>query len=140
MFKKITFIILPTLFFAACKNYAAQIDTEKREILRVHDALMPKMDSLYELKKQVVELKNTLPKLSDSEKSYMDSVSFSLVRADDAMTNWMAQWKDPDDNGVTNQAALDYLAAQRKIVIAMQIKFKKALEEGTETVAKYTKK
>ncbi len=140
MLKKIIFIIVSILLFNACKNYTAQIDNEKREILRVHDVLMPKMDSLYALKKQVVELKNTLPKLSNSEKSYMDSVSFALVRADDAMTNWMAQWKDPDDNGVTEQAALNYLAAQKEIVLTMQIKFKKALTEGKETVAKYTKK
>jgi len=101
----ITIAIL-SMFAYAC-NQKDRVEKLKTEVMAVHDEVMPEMDNLMNLKKQ---LENRILTL-DSAGANTDEIKRfvqNLVEADEAMMDWMRNYKDPSPEMSEGQA-LEYL-------------------------------
>jgi hypothetical protein len=96
------------------------------EVMGIHDEVMPKMDDLYRLKKQLQdEIANT-PDLAEEKKLEMQQTIQQLDSANTSMMVWMRQFDPPSDS--SNQEALrEYLETQLEMVKKMREDVRQAL-------------
>ena len=100
-------IVLSLTLLIQCKPSSpeeVQVNERHKEIMVIHDDVMPKMKDIYQLKKSL----KTLP---------ADSTTTSLIddldAADEAMMEWMHQYKKP--KSITPEV-WDYLDGQEKAI------------------------
>lgn len=101
----------------------AVADLEK-QVLAVHDSVMPAMSELMALKKEVTQQLADLDGQSPSvalnqRKAQGQAVSAALTLADKAMMNWMHQYNGDTLETLNEEQAMAYLKAQQQQVNAM---------------------
>jgi len=95
-----------------------KINQKHKEIMSIHDEVMPKMKDIYSLKKQ-------LKKVEDKDQ-VVDLLS-ALENADDAMMDWMAQYKKPKKDVINYES---YLADQQKAVTKVREEMLSAISQA----------
>ena len=99
------------------------------EVMGIHDEVMPKMDDLYRLKKQLQDEIASTPDLTEEKKLEMQQTIQQLDSANTSMMVWMRQFDPPSDS--SNQEALrEYLETQLEMVKKMREEVMRALEKG----------
>jgi len=101
-----------TIFFSACQSNEAVQQELVREIMVIHDDVMPKMDNIHQVQKQLRAKKggvaNTLIK-----KNIDDHIE-ALEGAGEGMMEWMADLKLPStDDTRTHEEIMMYLEQQK---------------------------
>lgn len=100
-------------------------DPRVAEVMAIHDSIMPRMQDLLNLKKELVaqigKADSTLNKgnnaLAKAEKKEGEAIKQRLEQADEAMMEWMHQYNaDTLDQLDTEKAALYVADQKRKIV------------------------
>lgn len=114
------FILILTcvLLCTQCKEDSPiqrEIDLKHDEIMLIHDEVMPKMKDIYRLKKELKKVKN---------KEVTNTHIRALDNADEAMMDWMANYKKP---GAKDVGYLDYLANQLRLVKEVKIEMLEAI-------------
>jgi hypothetical protein len=94
------------------------------EIMEVHDEVMPKMKDIRILKKELKKIENY-----SSNPEIMQALN-NLEQADEAMMDWMAQFKVPKD--VEKNDQLNFLNEQMLSVNIMKGKMLNAINKATE--------
>lgn len=74
------------------------------EVMEIHDAVMPEMSTLHNLKKALNAI------LTEDNKEMVMHQMARIERADEAMMSWMAAFDVPEDSG----EAETYLLSQKK--------------------------
>lgn len=101
-------LTLPLLFiFASCNlNQGANSENEyalkklHNEVMDIHDSVMPRMSEIGKLKRQLNE---KLEENADSVNSEsIQQMVYQLGEADEAMMNWMGEFKKPDYSDFEN--------------------------------------
>jgi len=78
------------------------------QVMAIHDEVMPKMDDLYRLKKELQDKISSSKELTVDKKEQLKQIISSLDSADHLMMNWMHKFKPlPDSAG--QEAAREYL-------------------------------
>ncbi len=145
--KKIAFIILTFCCLNACKNNVQQtndtnsqtnISAEKQkqlvaEIMVVHDEVMPMMNKIEEIQKQ---LRTELPKIKDNvlKNKVLSSLS-GLESADKAMYDWMDNYKAEPEPSI----AMQYFTEEKVRVDAMAEKVKSAIANAESLLVELKK-
>lgn len=80
-------------------------DVLHKEVMKIHDEVMPKMRDINQLKKKLRQLEG------DGKDSLIQRQVRLLDEADEAMMAWMAQYKRPSDQDTS--AANAYLRMQK---------------------------
>ena len=131
MIMKVTQFCLMSLFLisvmGSCKEASPQqleINTMHDEVMVIHDAVMPKMRDIYKLRK---ELKK------EEENSTTTTLIKNLENADDAMMDWMAQYKKP---GTSDENYQKYLNEQKASISVVRDEMLSAIQEAQEYLAK----
>jgi len=101
-----------TLFFLALVLIGCKQSTPKEKelkalhktVMSIHDDVMPKISNIRKLNKTITEHKN-------SEKQEFENMAKRLEQEDDAMMEWMHQYKKPGFNDYDK--AKSYLLAQK---------------------------
>jgi hypothetical protein len=108
-----------TIVFVACKNddKAAQANLTK-EIMAVHDEVMPKMGELDRLKKQLSVYKDAVPDENAPMKDSLINAILLLSKMEDNMMDWMGNFKQTDSEAKPDER-LRYLQGQRDSVKQM---------------------
>ena len=102
------------------------------QVMNIHDEVMPKMDDLYRLKKQLQDQMAANPSLPEEEKQAMGQTIQQLDSANTSMMVWMRQFDPPKDS--SNQEALrEYLETQLELVKKMREDVMQALERARES-------
>jgi hypothetical protein len=95
------------------------------EVMAIHDSIMPKMQDLFNLKKQLVARiakadsangkgANTLAK---AEKQEAEAIKSRLEQADESMMDWMRNYNADTLDLLDAEKAADYLAEQKRKII-----------------------
>lgn len=86
------------------------------EVMDIHDDVMPKMSSINKLER---ELKSRLEDPDVIKKDTIQQLIYQLDEADDAMMNWMSEFKKPDYKNF-EAAEQVYLLEKSKIIAVRQ--------------------
>ncbi|MFD1143719.1 hypothetical protein ACFQ4C_21500 [Larkinella insperata] len=103
------------------------------QVLAVHDSIMARMGDLMDLQKEVAA------KAQQSEgeaKETGNTVGLHLQKADEAMTDWMHQYKGDTLNVLDQEQALAYLRQQQLKVNDLSRLMQKTLREAENYVEK----
>ena len=134
------FILLASLFFFSCSGGGhkqgdkgkkmREVRKLQKEVMKVHDQVMPKMGELQELKKKAARMADSLEERGDSAlAATMDTTEVHLERGHESMMNWMRNYKQPADS-IKAADAIDYLEGQKEKVKAMRETMMGALEQA----------
>jgi DNA-binding HxlR family transcriptional regulator len=95
----------------SCKEntQSRQIEEMHLVVMEIHDAVMPKMRDIHQLKKELRSLISER-KLSDSLE-ILETITL-LNRADDAMMDWMDEYKKPEE-GDDIEKSMAYLEEEK---------------------------
>ena len=126
------FIFFILIMVLSCKhqhhnhNHHSQEAEESRsplynEVMTIHDAVMPEMSTIHNLKK---ELKAA--ELPGNKGIILNKIK-ALNEADEAMMSWMAEFKSPEDHS----KAEEYLKAEKVKIQAVSDQMHSAIETAT---------
>ncbi|MEM6359466.1 MAG: hypothetical protein AAF149_01570 [Bacteroidota bacterium] len=107
------------------------------EVIDIHDEVMPKMDDIMKAKGALQEQLDTL-RDSNPESSAIQELEqtiLSLAQADEAMMNWMRNFK-PQEDTVGHNAAMDYYKEERQKISSVKDQMLNALEEADRLIIK----
>lgn len=119
-------------------------DPRTKELLAVHDSIMPAMSTIMDLKAKISnDIKTTdslLAVKSDAalktRRTEAQSLLKSLEEADKSMMDWMHQYKHDTISKLDDAAATAYIADQKGRIDAVRDQMKKSIE----TAKAYTEK
>lgn len=103
------------------------------EVIDIHDEVMPKMDDLMKAKGALQERLDTLRDVNPEDAAIpeLEKTIISLTEADEAMMNWMRNFK-PQDDAEDHKAAMDYYQEERKKISSVKDQMLNALEEANQ--------
>jgi predicted nuclease with TOPRIM domain len=111
------FLLLSVTLLFACsdkKEKASQTDQRYKEVMAVHDEIMPKMAYIMKLKTQlkdkVTEL-NAEPNIDTTQISQLELAIVGLENSHEGMMGWMRQFNRQYD-GMAEEEILQYLDMQ----------------------------
>ena len=129
------------LTLAACNNNADQVQELEKEVLNIHDEVMPKMEEIMALKKglnqKIAELDSLQQEGASSttlaqERQQSLDLSSRLNRADSLMTGWMYEYRGDSAKALPAGEALGYFRLEKdKIVLVKELTYK-SIEEARE--------
>lgn len=99
------------------------------QVMDIHDEVMPKMDGLYKLKKQLQDSIAKTPVMMEETKKELERTIQQLDSASNSMMVWMRQFNPPTDS-TSEEALREYLEAQLEMVKKMREDVMEALERG----------
>lgn len=113
----------------------------------IHDEIMPKIDDVMKLKKQLTQRITSLDSLKaagsatatlrvDEEKEQAMRLSRNLVVADSLMMNWMNTYNGDTLAKLSSEKALGYLAAQKDQITDVKTKFKTSIDQAKQFLGK----
>lgn len=127
--KLLSLLLLFSIFTTVSCNDGAppEIKTLQDEAMRIHDKVMPKMSNINKTRRK---LKKKLKDNPDNANQLREAIK-ELESADDAMMNWMAEYKKYDklDAGTD---AVSYYKEEIKRITLVQLLMLGALDNGTK--------
>mgnify|MGYP003578087218 CR=1 FL=1 len=142
MKKWLLYLSLP-LTLLACQGSAGEAErqqTLETEVMNLHDDAMADMGKIYRLRRNLTSLRDTLQAQS------ADTATINLLTrriqelevADEAMMEWMRQYKAPDT--LAHQQAMLYLNAEHQKMERVKSLMDSTITNAQETYATYEKK
>jgi len=127
-------LLFGLLFFSSCKSgYSPEVQKLYDEVMVIHDEVMPEMGTIHKLKKQLKAVLKDGAGNFDA-KLVNDQIE-ALDYADDAMMDWMHQFKVPKET--TDQEKIDYLKDQKNKMTKVNIDMKAIITSAKNEVKKY---
>jgi hypothetical protein len=120
------------------------LSNETQEVLAIHDSIMPNMDKVMELKKQLkmnVKITDSLLAVKPGSvlKTYKKEalkLTFELDSADHAMMGWMHGFKMDSLKKLDNTRAQAYIADQKKKIEKVRDLMNKSIADANEFIEK----
>ncbi len=78
------------------------------QVMSIHDEVMPKMEDVYNLKKDIAEKIANAPGMAEEKKKELESMMTKLDSTSDAMMDWMSEF-NPLPDSVDQEKAREYL-------------------------------
>jgi hypothetical protein len=128
---RILFFVLISFVFHAisCKKQSSEIDVLYKQVMLVHDEVMPRMKDIHEAKKELGKIAIT----ADSIESF--AIIRELDAADESMMLWMNEFKaDYNKMDEANQKA--YLDSELKRINKVRQLMLNSLEKSKSLVKK----
>ena len=127
------------LLLTSCDNsqkvQKAEFDTLFAEVMKIHDDVMPEINNLYKLKKFAQENITVLPDTSSMIKELME-IQLLTDKADDAMMDWMANFKIPESD---HKSKLTYLQNEKLAISDVRELMLSTIYKGKSLVHKSDK-
>lgn len=146
-------VLSTLLFLTGCSNSFEEQKVLFDEVMVLHDEVMPEMQTIYDLKKQL-DIKLTQ---MGQDSSRLDSSLFiqiiqnkrSLEIADDAMMTWMREFADkmapPGEDkyqpylkkkGITHDEYLEFLQAEKSKIAEVQHAMESSIQHARQLLDK----
>ena len=104
------------------------------QIMLVHDEMMPKMEDLMNLKRNLIELADSLKESGNVDKAqHYNNTAHLIENADEAMMNWMRNF-EPINDGQKHDEIMTYYTLQKSKMDSVKIIMQDALTEGEKTL------
>ncbi|GAA4302831.1 hypothetical protein [Nibribacter koreensis] len=105
-----------------------QVDLLKDEVMATHDSAMAKYGELYLERKRLSQQADSLPNGNVALKEQYGKTILELIKADDAMMQWMRSYQAPDS--LSQDAAMQYLQKEKQEIEAIQQQIQKSLAQA----------
>jgi hypothetical protein len=126
--KKLIVVLGLLATLSACSDARQKLaDTLDKEVMQIHDEVMPQMSKVLAYKKQINQKLDSCQ--NQACKDSLQQISYLLTRADEDMMQWMRTFEHPE--GLDTAEA--YLGAQKDAVV----KVKAEVEEGITAAEKF---
>ena len=117
------------VFFQACSPSQKELNTKQREaVLAIHDEVMPKMNDIYKLKKELEKEIAESPDLVEERKQTIENRINQLNEASESMMQWMRDF-DPESFKQNEEEYMKYLNDELAKVNKVKDTMLKALED-----------
>lgn len=128
--KYLFLVLVSAISLMACKSDKKAEETLRQEVERLHDEVMPKTDRLYKLRKDIEKAYPDSVKVS----SKASSISANLIKAEDAMMDWMHDYKaDPQGS---HAEIMTYLEGEKQKVINIKTLYQQSIEQAEHFLSK----
>lgn len=138
----VSFFLLFVLAFSGCTDPWEAVNQLESRVMEVHDSSMVKMDQIYQTQKGLKGLLTVEPiDTANFDKTKQESLMRAIDElddADEAMFDWMAQYKAPKKEDYTVETATTYLNEQKASITAVDKQMDQAIENGETLVKKYS--
>jgi arginine deiminase len=121
---RIMFIALVGVLLACEKTEKPLYD----QVMDIHDEVMPKMNDLYKIKKQLQDSISNTPDMPGEQKQEFMQTILELDAASTSMMEWMRAFNPPDQK--EEEAFQKYMESELVKVKKMREDVMKALEKG----------
>ena len=142
------FLLLSLFFFAACGNKGTEHSGHDNhgtdpsdgdnpntalynEVMEVHDEIMPKMEDIYKLKKEIQEQIANSPDIVAEKKQQLEQVVSNLDSASNSMMDWMHRF-NPLPDSIDQEQARAYLESEMEKIKKVRDLTYDALEKAKE--------
>ncbi|MEM9858166.1 MAG: hypothetical protein AAF843_12450 [Bacteroidota bacterium] len=107
------------------------------EVIEIHDEVMPKMDDIMKAKGKLQEQLDTLRESNpeDIKIAALENTIGKLNKADEAMMNWMRNFK-PQDDEKDSKKVLEYYKSERVKISEVKDEMLSAIDEANELIKK----
>ncbi len=105
------------------------------QVMAVHDEVMPKMDELYRLKKELKDEVTTAKDLAADKKEQLIQTIQLLDSADHAMMDWMHKFK-PAADSTDQEVAREYLENEMERINKVKELMNSAIDKAKTEVTK----
>lgn len=139
-------LIAVAISIASCQTQEQkQIDTLEKEVMMIHDAVMPKMGELVALQSTLskhIAYTDSLLKITPSDTSLQNTLKQStmlatdLKKADDGMMNWMHQYKGDSLKKLPPKEALQALTNEKIKIEQVSDDMLKSIEDAQQLLKK----
>jgi hypothetical protein len=142
MMKWLLYLALP-LALASCQSgpsEAERQETLETEVMDLHDEAMADMSKIYRLRRNLTSLRDTLAAQSadTSITNLLTRDITGLHQADEAMMDWMRNYKAPDT--LAHEQAMLYLQQEHEKMARVKSLMDSTIAKAKETYATYGRK
>ncbi|RYF73149.1 MAG: viral A-type inclusion protein [Cytophagaceae bacterium] len=115
------------------------IDKAEKEVLEVHDEVMPRIDNVMKLKKELNGKLTALDSMQgtptetvriDEQKAQVRQLVRHLTEADSLMMDWMGQYNGDTLKKLPEADALRYLAEQKQLINNAKAKINQSIQQA----------
>jgi hypothetical protein len=101
------------VFSVACGNNDKDSESKiNKDIMAVHEDIMPKMGEINRIKRQLSRYKDSVSEDNAEMKDSLINTILMLSKTEDSMSDWMDHYKYPNPD-VTHEEMIKYLTGQR---------------------------
>ena len=134
-------IILLSLTLTACNQNDERVEETEEEVLAIHDEVMPKLNDINALKKQLSAKITELDSLQQEGVSSTTlaeqrmkalELSQELTTADSLMMDWMHQYRGDSAKALPAGDALVYFRIEKDKILDVQKRTNQSLEAARE--------
>jgi PBP1b-binding outer membrane lipoprotein LpoB len=127
--KNTILIICLSLFFSACGSEQDQVDALEKEVLALHDEVMPKLDDVMSLKARIATQIHRMDSLENEgitgnklaeERIKLNDITQKLTDSDEMMMNWMRNYKGDSAKKLKPEAAIQYFNTEKEKMLEVQ--------------------
>lgn len=104
------------------------------QVMDVHDEVMPKMDEIMKLKRELQEQIANTPDMVMERKEKLEKMISNLDSASTAMMNWMHEFNPPDTT--EQEKAREYLETEMERIRNVKTLMLETIEKARETKGK----
>lgn len=142
-------LISGVFLVSACQNKEqAQVETLEKEVMMIHDAVMPKMGELVVLEgsisKKITQL-DSLLQITPNDTTFQQSLKQSLQlasklrKADEDMMNWMHEYKGDSLKKLPAPQAIQAFTQEKITIEQVSDDMLKSIEQAQNFIKQYTK-
>ncbi len=138
---RILFFLLTAFTFSACNQGADQVAELEKEVLDIHDQVMPRMGEIMALKKGLTQKIAQLDSLQQEgassttlaqERQQALDLTTRLSRADSLMMGWMYDYKGDSVKALPAGEALEYFRLEKDKIAHVQEVTTSSIQEARE--------
>lgn len=123
------------LLVSACKpNFdSTEVNKIYDEVMVVHDDVMPKMGDIHKTKKKLKKMLHEQLENADSSRSNIIMSIKKLEEADEAMMQWMSDFKS-EYKGATQEETITYYKDQKDQISQIAQEMLSSIKEGQKLI------
>jgi uncharacterized lipoprotein YehR (DUF1307 family) len=142
VFSVATFCLL-SAFLLSCGSDEDAVKEAENDVFAIHDAVMPKIDDVMRLRKQLNKRIAALDSVeasgstagavrTDEEKEQARLLSRNLANADSLMMYWMSHYNGDTLTKLSTEDAMRYLSNQKDQITDVQTKLKTSIDQARQ--------
>lgn len=134
-----TLAVLSLVALVSCNQEKDQVQEAEKEVLTIHDEVMPKMDDVMKLKQGLTARIARLDSMQEDgvssttlaeERLKATDLSRQLVLADSLMMEWMYQYRGDSAKALPSDQALQYFSKEKEKITVVKEKTLKSIQEA----------
>jgi hypothetical protein len=103
------------------------------QVMDVHDELMPQMEDIFNLKKEIQSKIDQTPDMAAAKKKLLEEAVAELDSANQSMMDWMHKFR-PLPDSANREKAREYLETEMEKVKKLKVLFDESISNAKEIV------